>query len=374
MNGFEHSTSLSELFGREPAPGASGPRPAHTRNADDTADGPAPRVSVVVPMFKEAQGARRAVLSLFGQDLDGDSYEIIAVDSSPDDSVVNAVSEIEGSARCAFRLVVKPPEGPGPSRNLGVEHARGEFIAFMDSDCQATPGWLRHGLAAFDDNVGIVQGRTLPEPGVTPGILTKYLRVEEENYTYEGANVFYRRSSFEKAGGFSHEYNGTGSEPMGGEDTDLAWRVKRNRWESRFCHEALVYHEIQPLPLRHYFFGRCSHLWPLLTKRIPELRQFFVARYFFDRHQAWLVVALAGIALALLTPFALALCVPYGVPCGFQFLFRGLAVRVSLRDVHRLNRPVVRHQVLYLSRAPNREQSPLPGILRLHPATPKRVF
>jgi GT2 family glycosyltransferase len=98
---------------------------------------------------------------------------------------------------------------------------------------------------------------------------------------------------------------------MGGEDVDLAWRVKRNGWRSRFCHEALVYHEVQPIPVLRWIYLRRMFIWPLLAKRFPELRRVFFARYFYDRHQAWMVLALIGVLTAWLTPYTLAMVVPY---------------------------------------------------------------
>ena len=121
------------------------------------------RVSVVIPTFGEPENVRRAVQSVLAQDLSPDQYETIVVDSSPDDRVVRTVEALQPGARCALRVLTKPAEGPGPSRNLGVRTARGEIIALMDSDCDATPGWLRFGLAAFDEGaLPLVLGGEFP--------------------------------------------------------------------------------------------------------------------------------------------------------------------------------------------------------------------
>ena len=279
---------------------------------------PCPRASVVIPTFKEPESVRRAVLSLLAQDLDKSQYEIIVVDSSPDDRVVETVTALQAEAPCALRLLTKRPEGPGPSRNLGAGAARGEFIALMDSDCVATPQWLRKGLETFEDGVGIVQGRTLPEPGVPLGVFTWYVVVEEENHIYECANLFYRRSAFEQAGGFDTAYDDPAEFVMGGEDVDLAWRVKRNGWQSRFCRDALVHHEVQPIPVSRWIYVRRLWVWPSLVKRFPELRRVFFARYFHDRHQAWIILVLIGLLLSAFTPYALALCVPYVISRGIE--------------------------------------------------------
>src|SRR5690348_1090813 len=99
-----------------------------------------PLVSVVIPTYKRAELVRKAILSVFSQDLDHSDYELIVVDSSPDDRVMRVVEELRAAAPCSLTLYRKEPEGPGPSRCLGSAHSSGKFIAFLDSDCQASPG------------------------------------------------------------------------------------------------------------------------------------------------------------------------------------------------------------------------------------------
>jgi len=298
------------------------------------------RVSVVIPTFGDPENVRRAVRSAMNQDLPPDQYEIIVVDSSPDDRVVRTVEALRPGARCALRVLTKPAEGPGPSRNLGAGAARGEVIALMDSDCIATPGWLRFGLAAFGERVGLVQGRTLPVPDVPLGIFTWYVRVEQENHIYEAANLFYCKTAFAQAGGFDTAFNDAAEHVMGGEDVDLAWRVKRLGWTSRFSAEALVYHEVQRLPFLRWVYIRRHYIWPLVARRVPEIRAFFWMRWFFDRHQAALLPALIGAVWAVWIPAALLLAVPYIISRGSEptRTLRGplRIVRVaaySLRDV-----------------------------------------
>ncbi len=275
-----------------------------------------PVVSIVIPTFKRRDRVRKAILSAFAQDLPPERYEILVVDSSPDDQVVTLVKELEPRAPCSLRCLVKKPEGPGPSRNLGVAEGRGEFIAFMDSDCEAAPSWLRHGLAAFEEGVGIVQGRTLPDPEGKLGLLTWCPTTESESCVYECANLFYRRPAFEAAHGFPADRDPEAEWPSGGEDATLAWTVKRLGWRSRFTLAAVVYHEVRPLTPWQWMYEKRLGPWPSLVRRFPELRRFLVARVFLDHAQAYLCLGLVGAALAAWTPWSLLLAVPYLVHHG----------------------------------------------------------
>ena len=273
----------------------------------------APRISVVIPAYGRTDLLRKCLMALFRQDLNGSDYEIVVVDSSPHHENAELVQTLSAEAPCVLRCLTKKAEGPGPSRNLGFRNARGAVIAFIDSDCEAAPQWLRQGLAHFGTGIGLVQGRTVPDPTVRRGVFSHYVSVERESYFYETANMFYRREALEQSGGFRADLTPTADTPMGSEDTEVAWNVIRRGWKTQFCPEAIVYHAVFPLSPWQWLVIRRLFVVPRLTSRFPELRRFMVWAYFFDRGQALFVLALAGILLAFVHPLALALCLPYVV-------------------------------------------------------------
>lgn len=257
-----------------------------------------PRVSVVVPAYGRADLLQKTVASLLAQDLPGSDYDVTVVDSSADGANQQLVQAMAAGAHCRLRCLRKPPEGPGPSRNLGARQALAPVVAFIDSDCEASPGWLRAGLAPFaDPAVGLVQGRTLPDPQVLMTSLSRSLRVDSENGLYETANMFYRKAAFDSSGGFDRDATPTALQPMGGEDTDLAWRVKHQGWASAFEPAALVHHAVLPISRGQWLVDRRFLIFPRLAARHPQLRRLFFARYFYDDAQAWLLLGLAGSAL-----------------------------------------------------------------------------
>lgn len=267
--------------------------------------------SIIIPAYQRPQRLRKAIESVLAQDYDPARYEVIVVDSSPDDHNVKTVAELQAQARCSLRCLTKPPEGPGPSRNLGAREARGRVLAFTDSDCIASPHWLREGLKAFAEGVGIVQGRTIPDPSVARNALTAFVWVEQESFIYETANVLYRREAFEQAGGFHADLHAHYDRPVGGEDVDLAWKTKRNGWNSRFAPDALIMHEVVKISPWRWLFDKRLYIFPRLVRQYPELRRFFFARWFYCPAHAWLLLALAGLPLALFSPWALLLALPY---------------------------------------------------------------
>jgi glycosyltransferase involved in cell wall biosynthesis len=276
--------------------------------------GAAPRVSVVIPTYHRTDLLELTLRSVLAQDIEPGDYEVLVVDSSSDDVNVRLVESLQATARSALRCLTKKAEGPGPSRNLGAAQARAPFIAFIDSDCQAAPGWLRAGLGAFDDeNVGMVQGRTVPDPAVAMTSMSRSMRVEAESMFYETANMFYRRSAFEAGGGFMPDPTPNALQPNVCEDTDLAWTVKRAGWQARFAAGALVMHAVLPITPRQWLIDDRFFFIPRLAARHPQLRKYFYARYFFDDAQAWLTLGLAGTVATVLSPWTLLAWLPYAV-------------------------------------------------------------
>ncbi len=102
----------------------------------------APLVSLVVSMYKVEQYLPAFLGSLSAQGGSLASAEVLFVDDgSPDDSAVLAQEWLAASGTRG-RVLTKQNGGLSSARNLGIEHARGEWISFPDPDDVLTPGYL----------------------------------------------------------------------------------------------------------------------------------------------------------------------------------------------------------------------------------------
>lgn len=122
---------------------APAPAPARTVAPTPTADRPL-RVSVVIPAYNRAATIARAIGSALAQD--PSPLEVIVVDDGSTDATPAVVAAI-GDPR--LRLVTQPNGGVAAARNRGIAEARGELVAFLDSDDEWLPGKLAAQLAAF---------------------------------------------------------------------------------------------------------------------------------------------------------------------------------------------------------------------------------
>lgn len=104
------------------------------------------RVSVVIPTFNRGWALRTAIDSVLAQTCR--DFELIVVnDGSTDDS-----QEILRSYGSAIKVIRQNNAGVSSARNRGVRSARGELIAFLDSDDCWLPEKLKTQIAFFDTN------------------------------------------------------------------------------------------------------------------------------------------------------------------------------------------------------------------------------
>lgn len=270
-----------------------------------------PFVSVIIPTLNMQDLLRAAVESLFTQSYPKDRFEIIVVDNSSSDGTEAMVRSLQENSPCSLQYYRKENEGPGASRNFGIEKAKGDIVAFTDSDCVADPNWLKNGVTNMGAGIGFVQGKTIPNPDQTLRTFSRTQLITKENGMYPMCNIFYRKDALDQAGGFSPDFCGLnfyGKPRWGGEDTDLAWRVKRAGWECVFADDTLVYHHIFPLRpwqmiigFRKYQFQGLFFAMPYLVKKHPELRKHMYYRIFLNRTKAlfdiFFLSLLAGILI-----------------------------------------------------------------------------
>lgn len=89
-----------------------------------------PQFSIVIPTYNREHEVCRAVQSCLDQDYT--DFEIVVVDDASSDGTVTVLGQYRDSR---FHLVRRPVNGGEcPARNTGVEHSRGEWIVFLDSD------------------------------------------------------------------------------------------------------------------------------------------------------------------------------------------------------------------------------------------------
>lgn len=106
-----------------------------------------PAVSVVMPVRNRPTQILAAIASVQQQNLP--AWELIVVDDGSTDRTAEVVAHVAASDD-RIRLVRTSGGGAAAARNVGLAHALGHYVAFLDSDNTWTPDFLRLSLAAMD--------------------------------------------------------------------------------------------------------------------------------------------------------------------------------------------------------------------------------
>ncbi len=187
------------------------------------------RVSVVIPTLNRHAALARALASVLGQRLPaGSSAEIVVVDNSPDGNAARLVAGIAAGAAPdrPVRYLSVPETGVASARNAGIAAASGAWIAFIDDDEDAAPGWLAALIAiARPGHADAVFGpvRARAEDGREIGAFAAYFsrRVVAEDgqditdrHAYLGTNnsMFSAACCASIAGPFEERLNAIGGE------------------------------------------------------------------------------------------------------------------------------------------------------------------
>ncbi len=108
----------------------------------------APKVSVIIPAYNVAEYIEETLDSVFAQTFK--DFEIIVInDGSPDTEIFEPILE-----QYLDRIIYLKQEntGVGPARNVAIEHARGELLAFLDGDDVWLPEFLESQVGFLEKN------------------------------------------------------------------------------------------------------------------------------------------------------------------------------------------------------------------------------
>lgn len=136
----------------------------------------APRVSIVIPAFRNAEYIAQTMDSVLAQTFD--DFEVVVADHSSDDATQEILERYAGDPR--VRLLDPTPAGGGAPANWNrvTEAARGELLKLVCGDDVITPDCLEVQVSAFD-----------AEPGLTMVAARRDLIDEKERVLRKGHTV-----------------------------------------------------------------------------------------------------------------------------------------------------------------------------------------
>jgi len=180
-----------------------------------------PLISVVIPSYNQTKTISKCIESILNQKTKI-PYEIIVADSSD-----NETRHILKKYTPKIKLIcLKKRHYPGEARNAGIKKAKGNIIAFIDSDCIANKQWLEK-IYQTHKKHEVLTGRVLnANPGKIKGWILYLMefsafmkRKDGIASMFIGCNMSVKKEIFEKYGGFITTWLG--------EDTELSFRIEK---------------------------------------------------------------------------------------------------------------------------------------------------
>lgn len=204
------------------------------------------RYSVIIPVYNRPQEVEELLESLVCQNFS--NFEVLIIE---DGSTITCDKVFEKyTKKLTIRYFFKPNSGPGPSRNFGFQHAKGDYFVVFDSDCILPPHYFsvvedflaNHPLDAWGggdrghENFTLVQQAmafTMSSVFTTGGIRGGEKRVG--SFQPRSFNMGISKAVFSKTGGFKFDRYA--------EDIEFSIRMKKFGFQIGYIPEAFVYHK-----------------------------------------------------------------------------------------------------------------------------------
>lgn len=208
-------------------------------------------------------------------------FEVLLVDNGSSDGSAALVRERFPEVRL---LALERNAGFATGNNLGIRASQGAYVATLNNDTEAEPGWLAALVAGMEvaPRVGMCASKMLffhqRERINSTGIAVDRLGIawdRDGGRLDAGAGLalgevfgpcagaaLYRRELLEETGGFDDGYFYLY------EDVDLAWRARLLGWRAWYCPAARVYHVhagagTEGSPMKSYLLAR-NRIWTLI--------------------------------------------------------------------------------------------------------------
>lgn len=216
-------------------------------------------ISIIIPTYNRKDELENLLPSLRSQECPI-PFEIMVVDDGSTDGTRELLERLSKEWKGKLRFIGQMHGGTGVARNLGIRHAHGDILVFVDSDCIAPRGWLNKLTSVFVNlQIGAAGGPELAPPDdcllqrcqsyvMTAFFTTGGLRGRRGKilgvYYPRGFNLAVRKHVVKSVGGFPNR--------IYGDDILLGFKVRQMGYTLEYVPDAAMYHHRRATLSQYY--------------------------------------------------------------------------------------------------------------------------
>jgi glucosyl-dolichyl phosphate glucuronosyltransferase len=232
------------------------------------------KISVVVCTYNRCESLKRT-LKGFSEVVfpEGYSWELVLVDNNSKDETKIIAEEFKEESGLNLKYVFEAKQGLSYARNRGINHSKGEIIAFTDDDVVVDRYWLLNIERAFEEHdVSCVGGKILPVWEIPKPKWLKHdlhymlalLDYGDKPFYLKspiiwGANFSVKADIFGKYGGFDANLGRIPGRLFAGEETEFVRRILNKGEKILYDPNAVVYHYISSDKISKRYFRKWKY-------------------------------------------------------------------------------------------------------------------
>lgn len=212
------------------------------------------KFSIIIPAYNSAKTIKILLDSLYLHNPISKDWEVVVVDDGSSDNTAQIVKIYP------VKYFFQKNQGAGSARNYGAQKAKGEWLVFLDSDCEVPKNWLKKVVETIEKNHDFdVFGGGVKKPK-KPSLLGwadyfsswfnayEGLKKQETDTYLPSLNLLVQRVAFNKIKGFWKR-------KMTGEDVDFCFRARQRGFRIMFEPQLAVWHQTPSLKgyFKHFF-------------------------------------------------------------------------------------------------------------------------
>lgn len=229
------------------------------------------KITAIVCTYNRCQSLLQTLESIAGSILpESVDWEVVVVDNNSKDQTREVVESFCRRYPGRFRYVFESQQGHTRARNRGVHEAQGDILAFTDDDVVVEPTWLQNLTSPLKNGEwGGAGGRILLADFQKPSWLAingpqslaaslagfdlgdQPLSLDRPPF---GASMAFKKSVFEKFGGFRTDLGRLGTNLIGNDDTEFCSRIMGGGEKILYVPSAVVHHAVGESRLTKDYF------------------------------------------------------------------------------------------------------------------------